>query len=427
MPAVKAKNINVLSVRGMYGLAKAVTARGDFSDVLRLLNGPGETKPCITVRAGRRRLHVIQDEALARQMIAAIDEGQFRKPDFIGDTVSLFGGTGFLGSNGELWQQQRRIFEPASHPTPAFLAIIKSEAEALVQKWFGRGGTENLVQDIRSYALKAHCRGPLDYDYAAQSGSDDPYAAFGTAAEYFSRNAAFFVVFQYLGFNASWMMGRMPKLAAARDVIKKTVIELVEAKSASSPDTDPVANILRRNNYFSSPTRAERAQACDEIVSLLVTGIMPASPLAHAVSQIAASEDLRDELRAELTDDGRGLTPKFKNRILQWFAEKPGTTISVPRVAQSDIRLGDMLVMKGEYVIINLEAMPVSPGHKAGYAFFGGRHVCPARSFSMHIGVALLTRFVRDQGSMDLLAPVRDSWGLNRVSRGGAIQLDRPA
>ncbi|MGY0061888.1 cytochrome P450 [Streptomyces sp. LZ34] len=131
-------------------LAAYLRARRDHGDVVRFRAGP----------PGLRRDIYAVFSAEGVQQVLATEAANFRKDNVIYEELRQALGNGLLTSQDEDYRRQRRLIQPlfTRRRVESYATAVTSEAAALAARWRetpgGAGGTLELVEEMRGYALR---------------------------------------------------------------------------------------------------------------------------------------------------------------------------------------------------------------------------------------------------------------------------------
>ncbi|PSP77734.1 cytochrome P450 [Halobacteriales archaeon QS_1_68_20] len=118
----------------------------------------------VYVRNAGKEVYMLSRPEFAREILLT-DHDKYEKPDLLQKRVASAFGNGLLFSDGDLWDRQRRLLQPAFHPQQLqrYTEMMVEYSERLVDSW--EPGEAYVVQDqMESVALKILVRSLFGVD-----------------------------------------------------------------------------------------------------------------------------------------------------------------------------------------------------------------------------------------------------------------------
>jgi cytochrome P450 len=392
------------------------------ADLLSLLPQSLYRRDRIKLPFGERNVCLINEPAGIRQVLVT-EEQNFPKSDVMIAALKPLLGDGILISNGETWQRQRTMLEPAFQQMrvrrqfPVMAATIADFVQRL--EAFGPGAEIVLDSEISLFALDVIFRTIFSRPIETTEALD----IFEAFSVYQSR------ALQYEAITSMFATGSSPAPAsdAALSAISERIRGVIERRIASA-DTD-ADDILQAIMASRDPTTGENfglTELVDQITVLFLAGHeTSASALVWCMFLLSQQPGLTDQIReeADALAPGRPLTQEELNKLVglrNVFRETlrlyPPSGF-VTRVAQRDTTVSGLDVEAGNLVVISpwlIHRHPKywqQPEHfdpdrfseqrehdivPGTYIPFGlGPRVCTGRSLAMIEGPLLVAELIR--------------------------------
>ncbi|EYF06073.1 cytochrome P450 [Chondromyces apiculatus] len=216
-------------------------------------------------------------------------------------------GWGLVNSEGDLWRRQRRLVQPQFNhaSTLAFVPLIVSHTEALLQRWDAeRGEFERDINDDMLDVTFA-IAGEAFFGAALEEHTDTVRSAFKYAL-----SIALKRMYSLVNPPLSWPLPSHVRFRDAMDRVHAVIDDIIDGYQRGEGDTDNV--LARLMNAVDPETGAtmDRTQLRDEIKTILMVGHETSSVTATwALYLLAQHHDARAQLVEEIDRVLGGRTP----------------------------------------------------------------------------------------------------------------------
>lgn len=402
--------------------------RLDFLESLR--GGSG----IIAVKAGPRRIYVINDPALVREALLQRSSKLQASAEY--RIVGRIIGNGLLLTDGPFHRQQRKLIKPAFHRPRirGYADVIGQHAQTRFGGWH-EGQQVNLGDEFGSLAAEVvlRCLFSTGIDQRQVTRITEGLTDFMTWAG--SR-----------GLDPTGLLARLPlpvnrrfrkSLDAVNGIIKRII---AERRAGEVTYDDLLSMLLSAQDNETGHSMADQ-QVRDEVMTLLIAGTESVSrTMAWSAYQIARNPRVQSKLYAEIEKVLPGHTVRFddverlpylKLVLMETLRLYPPAYL-VSRAAKEDITLGGYRIPAGSTMMVCYYALQrdpkvfTNPEHfdperwsperiagtgRAAYPLFGiGPHSCPGEVFAwteMTIVLATLaTRWKLDTISPEPVKPL---------------------
>jgi cytochrome P450 len=280
--------------------------------------------------------------------------------------VAFLLGNGLMASEGELWQSQRRMIQPAFHKSAisALFRAIAAANAALLERWKDAARKATRVNVTREVSLLV-----LEVILAAIFGDDTPSVAphFAILSAETERDLRFAQEFRAL---------------------RKIVLRVVAARRNAARDAPDLLGML-----MAVRSRADAAmpdpQLVNEVMTLIVAGHeTTASVLTWAWYLLAHHPAVEERLSREVARGVSGIDELAEFAYARQVLEEvlrlypPGWLLT--RKALGDDWLGDYFVPAGTEIYISPYLIQRNPDHWLAPDMFDPDRFAPARAESRH-------------------------------------------
>lgn len=308
--------------------------------------------------------YVVSDPAYVQHVLRA--NWQNYTKGFAIRRVAFLLGNGLMASEGELWQSQRRMIQPAFHKnaiSALFRAIAAANA-ALVERWKDAARRATRVNVTREVSLLV-----LEVILAAIFGDDTPSVAphFAILSAEAERDLRFAQEFRAL---------------------RKVVLRVVAARRNAARDAPDLLGLL-----MAARSRADAAmpdpQLVNEVMTLIVAGHeTTASVLAWTWYLLAHHPAVEERLSREVAHGFSGLDElgdfAYARQVLEEVLRlyPPGWLLTRKAIAAD--RLGDYFVPAGTEIYISPYLIQRNPDHWPAPQLFDPDRFAPVLAARRH-------------------------------------------
>jgi len=311
----------------------------DYGDVVALRFGP------------RRAVLISHPDDIYKVLVH--DAGKFRKSVIYRELLSRLLGNGLLTSDGELWQRQRKLVQPAFHHKriQAYGEVMTAHAARMLETW-QPGEVRLLNRDMMRLTLGIVCKTLFDADV---SGDADRVAQALTAVLELVDEALAAPVF----LPEWWPSPRHRQQREAKQILDDVVYGFIRQHRGTGDTGDLLSMLLAAQGEAGE--RMSDRQVRDEAVTLVLAGHeTTANALTWTFILLAQHPDVEARLHAELDGVLAGRLPTVDDlRRLEYTAlvireslrlYPPAPTIG--REALDAVELGGYRIPKGTIVVI---------------------------------------------------------------------------
>lgn len=307
---------------------------------------------------GPSRAYLINSPDLVRQVLTTHRE-DFPKGGPLADSIRVLTGNGLPTADEDLHRRQRRLMQPAFHPSrfPGYVTIMQEAAAAKLATWSDQQvlavdqETHDLITTVLGRCL---CSGRLSDGVLAEIARLMPVAFEGIG-----RRAA--LPFRWLHTVPTRKNRRFRNAFARLHTIADQLITDRKANPASQDDADILSVLLTTRDEQTGQPMPDQ-QIHDEIMALIVAGSDTAAvATSWALHLIGAHPDIEDQVHAELRQvlDGRPITyadfPRlgYLHRVITEAIRLRPPAWLVPRRATTDVDLGGHRIARGSTVFFS--------------------------------------------------------------------------
>jgi cytochrome P450 len=311
----------------------------DYGDVVALRFGP------------RRAVLIAHPDDIHKVLVA--EAGKFRKSVIYRELLSRVLGNGLLTSDGEFWQRQRKLAQPAFHykRIQSYGAVMTAYAARMLETW-QPGEVRTLNRDMMRLTLGIVCKTLFDADV---SGDADRVAVALTAVLELVDVALEAPIF----LPEWWPSPHRRQQREARQILDEVVYGFIRQRRKTGDTGDLLSMLLAAQGEAGE--RMSDRQVRDEAVTLVLAGHeTTANALTWTFILLAQHPEVEARLHAELDSVLAGCLPTVEDlRRLEYTAlvikeslrlYPPAPTIG--REALADVELGGYRIPKGTIVVI---------------------------------------------------------------------------
>ncbi|MDW8326570.1 MAG: cytochrome P450 [Anaerolineales bacterium] len=306
----------------------------------------------VALRLGLRRAVLIaHPDDIHKVLVAEADK--FRKSAIYRELLSRVLGNGLLTSDGEFWQRQRKLVQPAFHHKriQAYGAVMTEHAARMLETW-RPGEVRVLNRDMMRLTLGIVCKTLFDADV---SGDADRVAMALTAVLELVDVALEAPIF----LPEWWPSPHRQQQREARQILDEVVYGFIRRRRETGDTGDLLSMLLAARGEAGE--RMSDRQVRDEAVTLVLAGHeTTANALTWTFILLAQHPEAEAHLHAELDAVLAGRSPTVEDlRRLEYTSlvikeslrlYPPAPTIG--REALVDVELGGYRIPKGTIVVI---------------------------------------------------------------------------
>jgi cytochrome P450 len=400
-------------------------------------------------RVGNRLLFQISDPELAHQVLVTHAD-KFHKDDIMNRALRPITGNGLLLSEGEFWRKQRKLAQPAFHHKriESYAAAMVEETERAIAAW-QTDQPFDVLFEMTQLALKIVTRTLFSADMGDSAARISPLVT--VLLEAANNRISMFTTLHDLLLR----MNNRRERAALRE-IDALLGRIIAERRAEGVDRGDLLSMLLAATDDEGNGMSDQ-QLRDEVITIFLAGHeTTAVTLAWAWALLGQNPEAETKLWAELDSVLGGRAPTladlpnlpYTEMVIKESMRLYPPAGGVPRMALTDVPLGDYIIPKGSNVFISTYAMHrdphyfpeperflperFSPEREAAiprYAYLpfgGGPRICIGNSFAMLEARLLLAtiaqRFklalVRDHPIVpEQLFTIRPKYGVKVVAR----------
>ena len=322
-----------------------------YGDVVELDLGPLET-------------YMLSDPGEIQRVLVA-DAENYVKPDFQDDAIGDLLGEGLLLSEGETWQQQRTLTNPAfmMDRLSEFTDTIAGHAEAMVEAW-GDGERRDVELEMTQVTLDVICDLMLDVQLSAAQRE--------TIRENLAPIGARFEPDPIRFVTPEWVpTPDNREYQAALSELDDVVAEIIADRrgtEGSEDDEDPPMDVLSILLRAQNRGEQSRSQLRDEVVTMLLAGHdTTALTLTYGWYLLANHPEVRSAVEAEADGvegpvgwaDVRSFD--LIERVIQESMRLYPPVYVIFRQPTTDVELGGYRIPEGSSVMLPQWAVHRSP------------------------------------------------------------------
>ncbi|HEY9741404.1 MAG TPA: cytochrome P450 [Coleofasciculaceae cyanobacterium] len=323
-------------------------------------------------------------------------------------------GNGLLTSEGEFWQRQRRLVQPAFHQEriAAYAQVMVAYANQLLDQWQD-GEIRDVHQDMMSLTSQIASKTLFDVDITEET--EGVQAALNAVMDF---NAQLSNQYLVPGWVPTPSNLRYQRAIQQLDVI---IYRIIEQRRASGKDTGDLLSMLLQIRDESDGTQMTNRQVRDEAMTLFLAGHeTTANALTWLWFLLSQHPQVEAKLQQELKTVLGSRTPtvadirqlRYTEGVVLEAMRLYPPVWGMSRVALQDCVLGEYNVKAGTTVFLSQWAMHRDPRFYenpevfhpdrwadnllkklptfAYFPFGGGQHICIGKAFAMMEAVLLV-------------------------------------
>ena len=323
-------------------------------------------------------------------------------------------GNGLLTSEGEFWQRQRRLVQPAFHQEriAAYAQVMVAYANQLLDQWQD-GEIRDVHQDMMSLTSQIASKTLFDVDITEET--EGVQAALNAVMDF---NAQLSNQYLVPGWVPTPSNLRYQRAIQQLDVI---IYRIIEQRRASGKDTGDLLSMLLQIRDESDGTQMTNRQVRDEAMTLFLAGHeTTANALTWLWFLLSQHPQVEAKLQEELKTVLGSRTPtvadirqlRYTEGVVLEAMRLYPPVWGMSRVALQDCVLGEYNVKAGTTVFVSQWAMHRDPRFYenpdvfhpdrwadnllkklptfAYFPFGGGQHICIGKAFAMMEAVLLV-------------------------------------
>ena len=264
----------------------------------------------VRLRLGPATVYLVSDPAYVRHILVDNHVNYWKGPILRG--IKLIIGDGLFGSDGQLWQQQRRLMSPAFHRRrlTEMVGVMTDVVEAATVRWNDRIARKTPVD-----LLEEMVRINIEIVLRTLFGTSIDYCEIGRL------RAASDIIFHHsekLVFSFFLPM-RVPRpghrrFLAALSVVDEVVERIIAERRKDPADRGDLLTMLLLARDEGSGTAMDDRQVRDEVMSILMAGYeSTAAALGWTWYLLSQHPDTDSRLRTELDSVLGGRVPSLQD------------------------------------------------------------------------------------------------------------------
>lgn len=357
-------------------------------------------------RIGDRLLFQISDPELAHQVLVTHAD-KFHKDDILNRALRPITGNGLLLSEGEFWRKQRKLAQPAFHHKriESYAAVMVEETERAIATW-QTDQPFDVLFEMTQLALKIVARTLFSADMGDSAARISPLVT--VLLEAANNRIGIITTLHDLLIR----LNNRRERAALRE-IDALLGRIIAERRAEGVDRGDLLSMLLAATDEDGNGMSDQ-QLRDEVITIFLAGHeTTAVTLAWAWALLAQNPEVEAKLWAELDSVLGGKAPTladlpnlpYTEMVIKESMRLYPPAGGIPRMALTDVPLGDYIVPKGSNVFISTYAMHRDPRYfpqperflperfspeceaaiprYAYLPFGGGPRICIGNSFAM--------------------------------------------
>ncbi|MFQ3535113.1 MAG: cytochrome P450 [Aggregatilineales bacterium] len=313
-------------------------------------------------RIGKRLLFQISDPELAHQILVT-QADKFHKDDIINRALRPITGNGLLLSEGEFWRKQRRLAQPAFHHKriESYAAAMVEEAQRTIATW-QTDQPFDVLFEMTQLALKIVSRTLFSADVGDSAARISQLVT--VLLEAANNRISLFTTLHDLLPRAS----KRQEHIALHDIDALLQRIIAERRAEASDRGDLLSMLLSATDEDDNGMSDQQLR--DEVITIFLAGHeTTAVTLAWSWALLAQHPEVEAKLWAELDSVLGGRPPTLEDLPRLLYTEmviKEAMRLyppagGIPRMAQTDVQLGEYVLPKGSNVFISTYVMHRDP------------------------------------------------------------------
>jgi cytochrome P450 len=391
---------------------------------LEALIGDRDNPDVMVLDLGFRKAHYVFNPDMVPEILR--DPESFQKPSALAAIATVYGKHGMFTSRHDVWKKQKSSLKPyfVKKALVKYEDPIQEETARLVEKWATDGGTDDLYDDFRDFALTLLFKTSFSFDI-------DPYKdelkqSIDVLNKYVLRTVLNPMVSLFNIRSSSKVVDK------ALDCLRQVLSDMCEPYTDEHQEGAMVSDMLKAAGYYDAGDDFLKQQALeqvyDEIWQLIAAGYeSTASSLTWAVAELGRNPQVQSVLRQEISqtlgdDDVTTANSGQLKEQNQFMAEVlrlyPTLHSPIPRKAEADVTLSNgYKIGKGDYVVVpiyniqrdkrwfnepeSLMTQRMSPQGIQGrpkhayLPFLAGAHICMGRQMFYQEAITAMSQLLR--------------------------------
>ncbi len=364
----------------------------------------------VRFRMGPKILHLINHPEYIKYVLED-NHKNYHKGIGLAQAKPLLG-EGLLTSEGKIWENQRRLVQPAFHRQQIadFVTVINDATLSTLNGWKNhtdRGQSLDVAEEMMHLTLSILCRTLFSTDIAAQSKTI--YEALRVVLEY-----AIHSMTSLFNLPESFPTPRNRNFRKALCQLDKFVYDLINERRYGNNKTDDLLSILLLATDQETNNRMSEKQLRDQVLTILLAGHeTTANLLAWIWYLLSRNSMVEHQLNMEVTEVLNGRTPtfhdlyqlKYTKMVIEESMRLYPPVWLIPRKAIGQDEIGGYYIPEGSEVLISPYTMHRHPNFwenpdefdpkrftseqladRPRYTYFpfgGGSRYCIGSSFAM--------------------------------------------
>lgn len=322
------------------------SAMGFRSDPLRTFQDAWrEHGPLVRFRGPVKVVLVTDPDHLEHVLVDNV--ANYPHPRDFDKKVSAFVGQSLVTTNGEEWQHQRDIMEPAfrREPLRGYAEVITERTANMLDRWQHRKDAFDVGAEMRVLTLDILARCLFGAQWSEQA--PELAGAVRTGMEHLNHELI------AVASVPEWLpTKRNRRFRAARERLDRVVYELIAQRRKEIPGNDMLSMLLRENDR----------QVRDHVVSMFVAGhVTVAATLTWAWYALSRHPEVADRIRAELAEVVGDRPPnardvpnlKYLRMVIQEVLRLYPPLWQVPRTPIKDDVIGGYHIPAGSFLLLS--------------------------------------------------------------------------
>jgi cytochrome P450 len=287
------------------------------------------------------------------ERILSTHQERYGKSDIANKPLTLVVGQGILTSEGEFWQKNRRLMQPAFHQKQLanLCAVIVSCTESLMRKWEEKSDGEAIDIAAETLRLTLKIAGLTLFSTDISDKSSSLGKAFRTVFEYINYKM------NNLWAEPLWIpTSRNLRFRQAKQILDDLVLDLIRDRRQNPTDTHDLLSMLLAVRDEVTGEGMSDKQLQDEVITLLIAGHESvASALAWTWYLLGKHPDIMANVEEELRSVLNGNSPSFEKlpkleytrRVIDETLRLYPPALVLLRVALEDDEIDGYFIPKG--------------------------------------------------------------------------------
>ena len=382
----------------------------NYGDLVRLPIMPGVS------------LNVVYHPDHAEHIFSTNPEA-YGKPDLFLKSMGLIQGQGLFTSEGEIWQRQRRLMQPAFHQKQLakLHQIVLDCVESLVREWLEKpeGEIIDIAAEMSRLTLKIVSSTLFSIDIGSQTDKLGQALRTGLEYVYYRMNSPLALPL--------WIPTlRNLEFRRAKKTLDGLVSEIIQSRRKSPSEHHDLLSMLLAAQDEETGIGMSDKQLHDEVITLINAGHeTTATALAWTWDLIGSHPDVMARVQDEIQSVLNGNAPtiahlsqlEYTRRVFDESLRLCPIGLGLPRVAVRDDEIQGYLIPKGSNIIVAQyfifrhpdfwerpeqfdpdRFLPENLKQRHKFAFFpfgAGQHVCIGKNLALMEATTILASLIQ--------------------------------